>query len=196
MKSSEFWIKVIYAMVKCLLEPIRFHYVPANRDAEPHFIGYGFIIVGPLIDVFIMICVGGIDAIPKMKHKWKAILMGVIASLYTLQAIENQLLLPKDRDFVVSIEATESEVSFHSLLANAYGMMRMFLWKQAIDVMRKKGRCTSITYNPHLRWAKNGTGSALIDLEQNVDSVEISASDILAASPSKIENHDMSFVGL
>lgn len=99
-----------------------------------------------------MICVGGIDAIPRMKYKWKASLMAMMALINTKYAIEFQLSKPPELDLVVDVEATGGQISFHSLLSSVYGMLAMFLWKQAIDVIRNKDCCISITYRPYLQW--------------------------------------------
>ena len=100
-------------------------------------------------DPMIMVAVGGVDAIPKLTHKWKVILMGICALIYTIDAITYQFLEPKELDYLMTVQATRSEVSLNALLSNATGMMGIFLWKQIIDVIRNKNRCISITNPGH-----------------------------------------------
>ena len=76
----------------------------------------------------------------------------MVAIFYTLLAIMYQLVAPVKNDYVIQVKATESIVSFHSLLANTNGMLAMFLWKQMIDVIRNTDRYISINYRPYLRW--------------------------------------------
>lgn len=179
LKSSEFWIKIAYS-IACpillfILLFIHFHFVErleltGNTAVYLAYIGCCLnFATSPLL----MIVVGGMDAIPKLKYKWKAMLMAMVALYFTIDAITYQLVVPRDDDYIVVIEATGSEVSVVSLLSNVYGMIAIFLWKQAVDVIRNKDRCTSITYRPYLQWVKPGSGAPLIDAEQlqNTDSV-------------------------
>ena len=152
-RSSEFWIKVIYGGIYESLEMIYYHHVGRKTvyGDVPEVIGYtAFVCAFVNIPMF-MVIVGGTDAIPKMKYKWKAIISALVALLFTAYAILFQFG-KEQNDYIIRIQATESRISFHALRSNACGMLAMFLWKQVIDVMRNKGRCISINYKPYLRW--------------------------------------------
>lgn len=171
-KSSEFWIKLLYAMTEPILYLIRYHYVWRHHDNWPSYLAYVSLAADMVIKPLTIIVVGGSDAIPNMQYRWKAVLAGTVALLYTKGAIEWQFLTPRDLDFKVYIKTTKSEISFHSLLANVNGMIAMFLWKQTIDVIRNRGRCISITYRPYLEWVRLNQKSNPNDLdEHNSDSV-------------------------
>ena len=179
-KSSEFWIKIIYSFAKAILQLLRYHLVlrQAESNQVTGSLGYASSSLGIINETLVMVAVGGVDAIPKMTHKWKAILMGLAAAYYTIEAISFQFLEPRKLDYVMTIETTGSEVSLNTLISNAAGMMAMFLWKQTIDVIRNKNRCICITYRPYLQWTGSTTDSGLINGNQMPKSVEIIKSDI------------------
>lgn len=179
LKSSEFWIKVIYAAMKGAVEIVRVHYVPQIRDEAPHYLTYPTQILGAVILVLGVIFVGGLDAVPKMKYKWKSVMLGMNAIYHTMEAIRVQMLEPKDRDFIILIQATKSEISFHYSHSS------------------NKGRCISITYRPYLRWAKPGDDdSGLIDLEHLPESVAVVEADDDKTISTMMDDSDFDFVGL
>ena len=198
LKSSEFWIKVIYAFAGSVLEIVHFHQVLRQMYSDEllAYLGYTqcvtWLIVGPLI----IICVGAIDAIPRITHKWKATLIGLTASWYAMRAIEYQFLKSKAEDLKINIEATDGEISFHSLLSNVYGMLAIFLWKQTIDVIRNKDRCISITYRPYLRWARPGEDTNSLDVEEIPESAQVIELSVDNRNCTAHIEKDLSFVGL
>ena len=141
----------MYGVARPVLLLIRYHYV-FREDVEYPKLSYvlyaSFIIIEPLI----LIVVGGMDAIPRLQYKWRAGLAAILALHFSKLSIQYQFLTEREEDFEVYIESTGSEISFHSLLANAAGMIAVFLWKQAIDVIRNRDRCICITYRPYLEW--------------------------------------------
>ena len=169
MKSSEFWIKIVYAVAYPSLCFIHYHYVLRleYNDSMTEYLGYATVLAGFVVIPLLMVVVGGMDAIPKMKYKHKAMMMAVDASYFTIWAVVYQFVTPRNKDYTVTIEATGSEVSIVSSLSNVTGMLAIFLWKQAFDVIHNKDRCTSITYRPYLQWVRPGSGSPLIDAQQH-----------------------------
>ena len=166
-RSGEFWIKIIYAAVHVALEIIHYHYVGRKKAAlrnVPEFLVYTCMACIFIDLPLFMVIVGGTDAIPKMKYKWKAIVTAIVAFMFTVYAIVYQFA-KEQNDYIIRIQATESMISFHALRSNTCGMLAMFLWKQVIDVMRNKGRCISISYKPYLRW------ETLTDESESVQSV-------------------------
>lgn len=153
-KSSEFWIKIIYAGMYGILELIRYHQVGRNADMKdvPQYLGYAFFICLLIVNILFLVIVGGMDAMPKMTYKWKVGIVGLVSGLFSWEALNYQLLEPSKHDFVVEVQTTGSLISFHSLLANVCGMISMFLWKQMLDVWRNRGRCIAIIYRPYLFW--------------------------------------------
>lgn len=182
-KSSEFWIKIIYALAKAVLQNIKYHIVlrHAERDESPMFLGCTIWAITLISEPLTMVFVGGMDAIPRMTHKWKAILTVFIAGIYTIQAIQYQFLEPRELDYVMTIEATRSDISLNSLISNAIGMIAIFSWKQAIDIIRNRNRCISITYRPYLQWlgsVDDSGESGLLNLEQMPTTAENVDADI------------------
>lgn len=189
MSSSEFWIKVVYAFMRPVLELILYHNVGRKSASSEAYlcVGYALCCVRVILHTQIMIIVAAMDAIPKMKHKWKLIMSGSPAILYSWWAIDYQLLAPATEDYVFEVNSTGSVFSLHSVLANITGTVAIFLWKQAIDITRKRDRCTSINYSPYLRWetAMNGSGlnasviqprtTVLLETEQTDDTVSVSS---------------------
>ena len=164
-RSSEFWIKIIYGVIEISLEIVYYHHVGRKIYSDvPDFIGYSFWVCALINIPMFMVIVGGTDAIPKMKYKWKAILSALCAFVFTIMAIIYQFA-PEQDDYIIRIQATESIISLHALRSNTCGMLAMFLWKQVIDVMRNKDRCISINYKPYLR------GETLMDESESVPSV-------------------------
>lgn len=164
-KSSEFWIKIIYGAAYAILQVI--HYIQVGKTLRADegefsiFIGYVGYSLMLVLNPLMFVIVGGMDAIPRMTYKWKALLMIMLALINAFYALQFQLLAPISDDYVIYIQATQSQISFHSLLANVSGMLCVFLCKQAIDVIRNKDRCVSISYRPYLRWARTRNGSFL-----------------------------------
>ena len=189
MISSEFWIKVVYAFMRPVLALILYHNVgwkSASSKAHQN-IGYALCSVRIISSTALMVLVAAMDAIPGAKHKWKVLIAVFPAILYSWYAIDYQLLAPSKEDYVFELETTGSVISLHSLLTNVSGTVAMFLWKQAIDVVRKRDRCTSINYSPYLRWetAMNGSGlnasviqpmtTVLLETEQTDDTASVSS---------------------
>ena len=167
-RSSEFWIKICYAIANGALHMILYHQVGRKQATSPQsqmpeWLGYTTFVVTMIRGPLFMAVVGGMDAIPKMKYKWKVCLVAVVALWYTVLAINYQMLTPVKHDYVIEIKATESVLSFHAMLANVNGMLAMFLCKQMIDVIRNKDRCISINYRPYLRWEPVIKESILLD---------------------------------
>lgn len=163
-KSSEYWIKIVYSAVVAIVLIMMFsHQVAQQRNEVPVFFGYAHDVVALLSSVLFMAFVGALDAVPKMQFKWKAFLIGMTALIYTSQAVQYQFLEPTSDDYVIKIEATGSVVSCHALLANSCGTMALFLWKYVLDVIRNKNRCISITYRPYLRWEIPKNETEMID---------------------------------
>ena len=160
-RTSEFWIKIIYGTLCALLHIIQYHKSGVfilNKDVSkvPEWLIYIYFTVYVIQQMIFMVIVGGVDAIPKMKYKWKACFIGTGGFIFTLLAIYYQFMAPTEDDYTFELKATRSIVSCHALLANAYGMVSMFLWKQIIDILRNKDRCVSILYRPFLRWESPG----------------------------------------
>lgn len=187
LKSSEFWIKIIYAVAKPVLPLTLFHYAISmklkERDEYTLPIGYAIETATIVAEPLPMTCVGGMDAIPRMRYKWKAVLMGVVALLYTKATIEKQFFEPQNLDMVIHIESTGSAISFQALLINTNGVLALFLWKQAIDVMRNRDRCISITYRPYLEWVNAFSVSTPNHLKNN----KISEIDGDGREPDEVE---------
>lgn len=167
-KSSEFWMKIAYAVAKALFQFIRYHLVTRHtrKNEASMYMGYTACILALISAPLIMVVVGGMDAIPKLTHKWKAILMGIASVWYTLETIRYQFMQAPETDYIFIIETTRSQISLNSLLSNASGMLAMFLCKQAIDVIRNKDRCISIAYRPYLQWRGSVDAPGLIYVEQ------------------------------
>lgn len=157
-KSSEFWIKVIYAFIKPALFLIEYHQVGQDhylrQDGVPPHLGYLFAFIQMISTPMMMIIAGGVDAIPQMSHRWKAILGGLLALQWSLASIRYQLLMPASDDYVVHVELTGSDISFFSLQSSVCGMLAVFLWKQLIDILRNPNRCICIAYKPYLQWER------------------------------------------
>lgn len=152
-KSSDFWIKLVYATVVGILEMILFHRQEQTQQntVAAHF-GYPRELLRFFAWILFVAFVGGTDAIPKMNFKWKVFIIALVAFLCSFAAIEYQLLAPSSEDYLIEIETTGSVVSCHSLLANSFGTLALFMWKAVIGGMCKRDRCVSITYSPYLRW--------------------------------------------
>lgn len=122
LKSSEFWIKVIYAVLKSILEIIRYHkgarhHLMVDEDL-PYYLGYLAAALATIEQPLMMVIVGGIDAIPRMQYKWKAILLGFTAAVYTWQAFHYQVMVSDHLDYVMHVQTTNSSISIHSLISN------------------------------------------------------------------------------
>lgn len=152
-RSTEFWIKIVYALAHSTLDLIVYHQVGRYTlySDVPKFFGYGLHICGVFNLTLFMIIVGGTDAIPKLEYKWKVFGSAFTGFSWTLVALANQFGKEED-DYIIRIQATQSVLSFHSLRSNTAGMLAMFLWKQLIAVIRNRDRCISINYKPYLRW--------------------------------------------
>lgn len=152
-KSSEFWIKVIYAVISSTLEIILYHQVGAAicETEVAKYLGYLLYALRMLSKPLALVIVGAFDAIPLMSHKWKVILGSIVAAQWTWESLRYQLLLPESADYVVHIEMTGSRVSFLSLSASASGMLAVFLWKELVDIVRNPKKCIAITYKPYLK---------------------------------------------
>lgn len=153
--SSEFWIKIVYSEINAILEFILYHKASRKlnrwRDV-PEWIGYSYYILVFFAGPMFMVIVGGADAIPEMKSKSKACLIGIVAINTTLWALIYQFFSSEEDDYTFEVKATASVISLHALLGNVNGMLAMFMWKQMIDVLRHSDRCVSILYRPYLRW--------------------------------------------
>lgn len=153
-KSSEFWIKVIYAAIKPILQIIQYHQVGRYTKFSdlPVYLGYTWFTIRMISSPMTMFIFGAMDGIPRMPYKWKAIMMGLLALQWTWEAVRYQFLSPVEHDYVIKMKATASILSFHSLLSSVCAMLAMFLWKQTIDLVRNRDRCISIAYRPYLDW--------------------------------------------
>lgn len=134
-----------------LLWMINFHHHGEERN-WPQWLGYVDRILVCIGSPLWMASVGGVDAIPKLKYKWKACMIGTMAIFFTFVLITIHLLRPKENDHIIEVQATGSAISFRYIEANVTGTLTLFLWKQAIDTIRNKNRCVSIIYMPYLRW--------------------------------------------
>ena len=156
-KSSEFWMKIIYAVISPILYMIRYHHVLrdlSENEVDPPYLGYLLRALNMVATPMGMIIFGGVDAIPQMSHKWKVILGSLVAVNWSWQSLNLQLLTPESEDFVIHIEMTGSRVSFLSLESSVSGMLAMFLWKELIDIVRNPKRCIAINYKPYLEWER------------------------------------------
>lgn len=155
-QSSEFWIKIVYSATRPILGLILYHQVgrkdTSTFPSEKQWIQYVSLVCQVINTTQIMIIISGMDAIPKLKFKRKVIASIVVAILNTGLALVYQFFAPAKDDYVIQVQATGSEISFHSLLSSITATVAMFIWKQVIDVLRKKDRCTSINYSPYLQW--------------------------------------------
>ena len=126
-RSSEFWIKIGYALFTTILGMVLYHKVGRKQQAceSPEWLGYMSRICWMIAVPLFMAIVGGMDAIPKMKYKWKCCLSLVTALYATAESIGWQFA-PSRNDYIVEVKTTESFLSFHSLLANSTGMLAMF----------------------------------------------------------------------
>lgn len=91
-KSSEFWIKIIYAGIHGFLEAILYHQIGKSTNSKdlPQYLGYAFHICVFITDVLFLTIVGGMDAIPKMTYKWKVGVLGLVAIMYSFSALHYQ----------------------------------------------------------------------------------------------------------
>lgn len=153
-RSFDFWIKIVYSELAALMWSILYHQVERKRKLSdlPEWLGYTTCIAMCILSPLFLALVGGMDALPRLKYEWKACLIGFVAIIMTAFSIYFQLLAPAEDNYTFEIQATGTVKSIHSLLANADGMLSLFLWKQTIDVIRNKDRCVSIIYRPYLRW--------------------------------------------
>lgn len=167
MRSSEFWIKICYAAVNGILRAILYHQVGRIQlsDDLPEWLGYTYYICALVSGPLFLAVVGGMDAIPKMPYKWKCSAAALVAIVYTGYAIHYQFTASVKDDYIIEVQATDSLISFHSILANVNGMLAMFLWKQVIDVVRNRDRCIAINYRPYLRWEPTRPESELVESE-------------------------------
>lgn len=165
LKSSEFWIKVIYCVVFISLEFVLYHKVTRHGELKdlPEYLGYTARAVGMINGPLFMIIVGGMDAIPRMQYKWKLWLMGAVAFMYFTLFLKYQLTEPGSDDYIIRLGSTGKIISICSLLASVSGMLLMFLCKQMIDVVRNKDRCICINYKPYLRWESMRDDSELLE---------------------------------
>ena len=155
-RSSEFWIKILYGLSFPILMFLLHHYAGRKKDSilreVPEWLVYTTLIAFAMDLPLMMAIVGGMDAIPRMGYKFKVYIIGLSATMFTMSAFYFQLVALAKDDFVFEVRVTGSEVSLHSLLTSNSMMLAMFLWKQTIDVIRNKDRCVSIVYRPYLRW--------------------------------------------
>ena len=163
--SSEFWIKICYAVVNGILHMVLYHQVGRKQRYReiPEWLGYAYHVCWLVSESLFMAIVGGMDAVPKMKYKWKICLVATNAFIYTGIASIFQFVVPVEDDYIIEVKATGSVISFHAMMANVNAMLAMFLWKQVIDVVRNKDRCISINYKPYLRWEPAGNDSDLLE---------------------------------
>ena len=70
-RSSEFWIKICYAVLNGILALILFHEVGRKQRYKdiPEWLGYTYHVCWLVSESLFMAIVGGMDAIPKMKYK-------------------------------------------------------------------------------------------------------------------------------
>lgn len=196
--SSEFWIKIAYAIALPVLLLIKHHYSASQQRTwnATVYLKYVECVLDFILVPLLLVVVGGVDAIPKLKYQWKAGLMAMVALFYSIAAVSYQILVSRDADYVVTIAATGSEISIVSQISNVYGMLSVFLWKQVVDVIRNKDRCTSITYRPYLQWIKPGSGSPLIDDRQEHQVATIAETEVVTGDVNADDNIDFCSVGI
>lgn len=183
-KSSEFWIKIIYAGLHAILEAILYHQVGKSTTYKdvPEYIGYTTQVCRVFNNILFLAIVGGMDAVPKMTYKWKVGILGLVSILFTFVAVLYQLIEPAKHDYVVEVQTTGSVISFHSLLVNVCGMIAMFLWKQMLDVWYNRGRCISIIYRPYLFWKSAEEDKEVMAQIPEMTTVVVQSADILESS--------------
>eukprot|EP01084_Bolivina_argentea_P114163 203304_1 len=109
-----------------------------------------------VIVMLYVICIASLDAIPQMP-KLKIVISILLALAFSWMSIQFQFLLPAKDDYIIYINATNTLFSCHSFISSSTRILAIFLWKQAINAYRRKGRCISITYTPYVQWNNGHT---------------------------------------
>eukprot|EP01084_Bolivina_argentea_P074882 135818_1 len=143
--SFDFWIKAGYCIVLqscvCIYE---FHLGVSTLTSIRN-------IVSVIVVVLAIIFISSLDAV-QMAPKWKGRITLLGAVLFTFFGINYQFFVSPKDDYIINIKATNSSISFQSLLSSSCRIIAIFMWKQGIRAFRRKQKSISITYTPYIEW--------------------------------------------
>ena len=151
-RSFDFWIKIVYGFMFPILD--FFYNKHRGWNIPTHFAWFASF-NGTIISFLIVFVTASLDALPRLTRKWKIGISAFLASFYCWFAVMLNFVADEKHDLVIRIEATNSVISFQSLLGNAAVMISIFIWKQVFAVYQRKGKCISISYTPFIQWKTN-----------------------------------------
>eukprot|EP01084_Bolivina_argentea_P276402 471618_1 len=145
-RSFDFWIKTFYAMFLTLTIFIYANHLYGNTLQRIYDI------TAVIVTVLIIIFIASFDALYRLKKKWKSGLTVLFAIWFSWNSVKYQFIAATADDYVLHIKLTNSSISSHSLIASSSRILAIFMWKQAINAFRKKGKAISITISPYIGW--------------------------------------------
>ncbi len=101
--------------------------------------------------VYLTIC-ASFDALPYLRGWLKQCISLAMVVFLLFWAVHFEIMVPRDKDYVILINHKGSYVSFHSMLTGWFKVIGIFLVKQAINTVLSKGKCISIRYSPFIEW--------------------------------------------
>eukprot|EP01084_Bolivina_argentea_P249624 417975_1 len=142
-RSFEFWFKIFYAVFLCALKII----AERNRTKDTWFDTYILLSIDELLVIALFSITDGLQ----WSLKSKFIIGVIIAIYYSLCAFFGEFFWTERDDTIIEISDTIS-VQLRSMIASAYRVLAIFIWKQTISSVWKKRRATIIKYSPYIKW--------------------------------------------
>ena len=142
--SFDFWMKMGYALLFILFDDIRDYH--KERDFN-----LGVCLSGNIIIILVFIVLSSFDSL-NVRRIYKLHFCVITALFQTLFWIQFTFLLPAEADYVMVIQAFNSEISCSQMIANAAGVLAIFVWKEAFYMYYYKDQCASIYISPHILW--------------------------------------------
>eukprot|EP01083_Nonionella_stella_P073487 198764_1 len=140
-RSFEFWFKVSYSIMFGTAICI-YYYNYGIRYAYGNALNIADLIGHIVMSLGISLCIITVSAfdIINISKCWKLSVAASVAFMWTVFAVMFQFSPDKD-DYIVNISATNSSLSFQSILASTLRILAIFTWKQAIlTYVRTKGK--------------------------------------------------------
>ena len=92
----------------------------------------------------------------QLSRKVKIFIGFAISIVLTAYAIEDTFMLEEEIRSMSTIHFNSwLRLSIGSLYASSSRVLCIFLWKQTILLLLKKGRCVNIRYSPYINWVKD-----------------------------------------
>jgi len=155
-KTFEFWIKIYYSLYVHTLGCIYYHHRDVSDDKP--YIYTTINLTSSILWIFALTLwtavISSFDAM-NVSRGWKVFFCSLAAVSCIMYSIEYQFLSDQKDDIIVHIKATNSILSFQSLIADAYSVLAIFFMKQAFFAYSRKGRATIIKYVPFIKWIDN-----------------------------------------